>query len=225
MDTLASPAGPSEEDAEHRAEPASDVLEGLLEAFPNEQVTVGEMIDQLDTRAHGVLLLILALPMCLPNVPGISTIFGVLMLAPSVQMMFGARKLWLPQQARAWGFKRSSLTGTVTRAIPLLRRVEYLIKPRLTFLTRGPAIALVGLQTFIMALILILPLWGANFTPGITVTMTALALLQRDGALMLLSSVAALGSIAWVYFTAKFSLAAFQYFVEGLQALLAGGGN
>ena len=64
----------------HGGRPASELLEDLIATFPGETVSVGELIDRLDSRAHGMLLLVLALPMCVPNVPGISTIFGVLML-------------------------------------------------------------------------------------------------------------------------------------------------
>ncbi len=196
----------------------ADLLEDLLAAFPNERVSVGELIDKLESRAHGVLLLILALPMCLPNVPGISTVFGLLMLAPALQMMFGQRAMWLPRQMRAWSFPREGLCKALRAAIPSLRKIERLIKPRWPALTQWPATSLVGLQTLIMALILILPIWGANLTPGVTVVLTAMALLQRDGVLMLLTVPAALGSMAWVYFGAKYSIYALEWLIEWLRA-------
>jgi hypothetical protein len=88
------------------------------------------LIDRLDSRAHGMLLLVLALPMCVPNVPGISTIFGVLMLAPALQMVFGSRRLAVPQRVREWRVSGDALRRTFHLAIPSLKRVEYLIKPR-----------------------------------------------------------------------------------------------
>ncbi|MES1199504.1 MAG: exopolysaccharide biosynthesis protein [Pseudomonadota bacterium] len=194
MDTTAQPVVTPE---------ASAVLEDLVEAFPDERVSVGELIDRLEGRAHGALLLILALPMCIPNVPGISTIFGALMLAPAIQLALGQRKLWLPKRARAWTFPRAGLHRALGAAIPFLKRVEYLIRPRFAFLTRWPVTTYIGLQTLLMALILILPVWGANWPPGITVALTAIALLQRDGILMLLTLPAAAGSVAALYFGAR----------------------
>ena len=44
----------------HGGRPASELLEDLIETFPGETVSVGELIDRLDSRAHGVLLLVLA---------------------------------------------------------------------------------------------------------------------------------------------------------------------
>lgn len=198
---------------------ASEVLTELAEAFPNETISVGELVDRLDSRAHGVLLLILALPMCIPNIPGISTIFGVLMIAPALGLLFGQRRLWLPKRVRGWTFPRDGFSRALKVAIGGLERVEFLIKPRLSFLTRWPMTSAVGFQTLLMALVLILPIWGANLSPGVTVTLTALALMQRDGLLMLLSVPCAIGSIVWVYLFTKYGVLAAQWLTTWVQHL------
>jgi hypothetical protein len=195
-------------------------LEDLVQAFPGDTVSVGELIDRLDSRAHGVLLLVLALPMCVPNIPGISTIFGVLMLAPALQLVLGSRRLWVPKRVRGWSVDAGALRRTLQVATPTLKRIEYLIKPRWTPLTRFPATILVGLQTLLMALILILPIPFANWPPGMTVAMTSLALLQRDGILMLLTIPAAIASVASVYLGTKLGLAAINGVIHWVQAML-----
>lgn len=186
---------------------ASAVLDDLAEAFPGETVSVGDLIDRLDSRAHGVLLLVLALPMCIPNVPGVSTIFGALMMAPALQLVLGSRRLWVPQRVRGWQVSCEALRRTFNTATPTLRRIEYLIKPRWSRLTQFPATIIIGLQTLLMALILILPIPFANWPPGMTVAMTSLALLQRDGVLMLLTLPAAVASVASVYLGTRFGIA------------------
>jgi len=201
---------------------ASALLDDLVEAFPQEKTSVGALLDQLDSRAYGVLLLVLALPMCIPNVPGISTVFGVLMMLPAVQMVMGSRRLWVPQRVRRWEIESAQLRRTLRAAIPTLRRVEYLIKPRWSRLTRFPLTILVGLQTLLMAFILILPIPFANWPPGMTVAMTALALLQRDGVLMLLTIPAAIASIASVYLGARVGLAVINQTIEWAQRLFGG---
>lgn len=204
-----------------RRHSASAVLQDLVEAFPNERVTAGELIDRLESRAMGALLLILALPMCIPNVPGISTIFGFLMLLPALQLTLGLRKLWVPAAVRRWSFPREGLTRACTIAIPTLKRVEVLIKPRLEFLTRFPVTILVGLQTLLMALILILPIPFANWPPAMAVSLTALALLQRDGVLMLLTIPAAIASAGSVYFGTRVGLLVVHQVIDWAQALCA----
>lgn len=203
----------------HGGRPASELLEDLIDTFPGETVSVGELIDRLDSRAHGMLLLVLALPMCVPNVPGISTIFGVLMLAPALQMVFGSRRLAVPQRVRDWRVNGDALRRTFHLAIPSLKRVEYLIKPRWSQLTRFPVTILVGLQTLLMALVLILPIPFANWPPGMTVAMTALALLQRDGLLMVLTIPAAIASVASVYFGARIGVAVIDQAIQWINAL------
>ncbi len=199
---------------------ASALLDDLIEAFPGEKTSVGALVDQLDSRAHGVLLLVLALPMCIPNVPGISTIFGILMLAPAMQLVLGSRRLWLPQRVRAWEVDCNALRRTLRATIPTLKRVEYLIKPRWSRLTRFPVTILVGLQTLLMALILILPIPVANWPPGMTVAITSLALLQRDGVLMLLTIPAAIASVASVYLGTRVGLAVINNAIEWMQGLI-----
>lgn len=199
---------------------ASALLDDLIEAFPGEKTSVGALVDQLDSRAHGVLLLVLALPMCIPNVPGISTIFGILMLAPAMQLVLGSRRLWLPQRVRAWEVDCTALRRTLRATIPTLKRVEYLIKPRWSRLTRFPVTILVGLQTLLMALILILPIPFANWPPGMTVAITSLALLQRDGVLMLLTIPAAIASVASVYLGTRVGLAVINNAIEWMQGLI-----
>jgi hypothetical protein len=201
--------------------PASDLLNDLVEAFPGETVSVGDLVDRLDSRAHGMLLLVLALPMCVPNVPGISTIFGALMLAPAIQLVLGSRRLWLPRRLRDTRVQCSSLRQTFNVAIPGLKRVEYLIRPRWSRLTRFPVTIMVGLQTLLMAVILILPIPFANWPPGITVAMTSLALLQRDGLLMLLTIPAAIASVASVYLGARVGFAAIDGFIHWIQNLIS----
>lgn len=214
------PSPPPRAEAQFEGRSASEVLRELTEAFDGEKISVGELLDRLDSRAHGVLLLILALPMCIPNIPGISTIFGVLMIAPALGLLLGQRRLWVPRKVRAWTFSRDGFTRALNIAIGGLRRVEFLIKPRLSFLTRWPATSAVGFQTLLMALVLILPIWGANLSPGVTVTLTALALMQRDGLLMLLSVPCALGSLLWVYLFTKYGVIAAAWVGEWLQGVL-----
>ncbi|MBL8544705.1 MAG: exopolysaccharide biosynthesis protein [Hyphomonadaceae bacterium] len=216
METTAPPA-------EAAGDTASAVLDDLVDAYPHDTlVTVGDLLDRLDSRAHGVLLLVLALPMCIPNVPGISTIFGLLMMAPAVQLVLGSRRLWLPQRVRTMNVDFGALRRALQVATPPLKRIEYLIKPRLSALTRFPVTIVIGLQTLLMAIILILPIPFANWPPGMTVAMTALALLQRDGALMLLTIPAAIASVGSVYLGARVGFALLDQALQWLSTLFGG---
>lgn len=200
----------------------SSLLEELYEAFPNETVSVRELLDRLENRAFGLLLLLLALPMCIPNIPGISTIFGVLMLAPALQLIFGNQQLWLPRRICAWEFKREHLQSAIRGAIPIVKRFERFVRPRWTFMVRPPITVLLGVQTLIMAIVLMLPIPAGNWPPGITVAMTALALLQRDGLVAMLSIPAAAISAFVAYIGGRLMFAMVAELGEIFSALMAG---
>ena len=127
----------------------------------------------------------------------------------------------MPKFVRAWTFPREGLTRALPASIPTLRRVEVLIRPRLDPLTQFPVTILVGLQTLLLAFILVLPIPFANWPPAMTVTMTALALLQRDGLLMLLTIPAAIASAGSVYFGTRVGIAVVRQLTEWIQALFA----
>ncbi|MGE0045386.1 MAG: exopolysaccharide biosynthesis protein [Hyphomonadaceae bacterium] len=196
MDAAAASAG-----QDPRAPSTSELLEEVANSFPNERVSVGELLDRLEGRAIGLVLLILALPMCIPNIPGISTVFGALLLAPSLALTTGARKLWAPNFMRNWTFSREGMRRAVSAAAPVLRRVERLFRPRLTFITHFPFTILLGVQALIMAIVLIIPIPGGNWPPGMTISIMALAMMERDGLLALFSTLCTvLSGIAAYYF-------------------------
>ncbi len=184
------------------ARPASSLLQDLTESFATPQISVGEIVDRLDGRAVGLLLLLLALPMCIPNVPGLSTLFGLLMIAPALQLIVASKRVWLPRSARAWMVPREALQRAVYGGAPLLRRIERVVRPNWSVFVRPPATQWLGLQTLAMALVLLLPIPGGNWPPGMTVAATGLALVQRDGRLALLTAPMAAVSVgvAWIGF-------------------------
>ena len=132
----------------------------------------------------------------------------MLLLAPATQLIIGGKRLWVPKSVRGWTFPREGLRKAVAAAVPVLRRVEALVKARLGPVTAFPFTIFFGLQTLLLAIILILPIPGGNWPPGITIAMTAIALLQRDGVLAILSALAAVASSIAAYFFFKFGVAA-----------------
>jgi hypothetical protein len=166
----------------------SELLKELRDAFPgDDSIAVRDVLARLDGRAFGLLLLILALPNCIPNVPGISTVFGIMLFAPAIQMVFGVGSPWIPKQVSELRIQPETFRKGIDFALPALQRIEKLVQPRLQFLTQKPFSIWFGIQTFILAAILILPIPGGNWPPGMSVAALAIALLQRDGLLAIIS--------------------------------------
>lgn len=198
--------------------PASVLLVHLMDAFPEERVTVGEVMERLEGQAFGLLLLVLALPNCIPNIPGLSTIFGVMMLAPAIQLILGRDALWLPERVRKWSFSRDALHSAIKGALPILKRIERYVAPHWSFLTKPPFTQLLGLQTLFLAIVLILPIPLGNWLPGVTVAATALALLQRDGRLVVLSVPLTLISTVFAWAGIRIGIVALREIGQMLEA-------
>ena len=85
------------------------VLAGIVEAKAGNgdgengeavEITLGELFDALQARAFGILLLVLALPCCLPFVYIIPQIVALPMLLLAGQMAAGRTSPWLPERLR-----------------------------------------------------------------------------------------------------------------------------
>lgn len=166
----------------------SELLSDLRNAFQGDDaITVRDVLSKLDRRGFGLLLLLLALPNCIPNIPGISTVFGILLLAPGLQMIFGAGTVWLPKRLANMEVKPDTVRRAIDVALPRLRSLEKFVTPRLEFLTERPFTILSGIQVVILAGILILPIPLGNWPPGMSVAALAIGLIQRDGLMTLIS--------------------------------------
>jgi hypothetical protein len=83
-----------------------------------------------------------------------------------------------------------------------LRRLDKLLKPRLpALLVPLPAHALTGLLLILVAVLLSLPIPFTNYLFGFQLLLFALALLERDGMLMLLNWIGALAAVLFFGFS------------------------
>ena len=194
------------EDAGKDRKLTSKLLGDLAADIDDAPQTVGAFVDWLSDRGVGFLLLILSMPMCIPSIPGVSTLFGAVLIAPSLQMVFRLDHVWLPQFIRKWKLEPTVLRGPLSACSAFLKRVEVLSRPRLPLLSGRLAQTLFGLQALIMAIVLIVPMPGVHLLSGIAGVLLGLGTLQKDGLFMLASVPFAIGSVAWVALGAKVSV-------------------
>lgn len=173
-----------------RAEPAA--------AEPS--ATLGDLIDRLDERAFGLMLLLLALPCCLPFVYVLPQIVSVPMLALAAQMAIGRRAPWLPNSLRKRTFSVGEFKAVIDRSEKYVGWVERFARPRLRPVTGHGGARLVGLLLLAPCLSIMTPLPMTNTVPGIGVAIAALGLIERDGILVVLGLLAGLGWVALLLF-------------------------
>lgn len=181
-------AGPGPGASADRAEAGA---RALLAAFavgdPDEQLRMADLLAGLGKRVFGMLLFIAAIPAFIP-VPGLAgAISGPLTVVVGAQLMIGMRRPWLPRFLASRGPYRHTLIGFERRISPLLARIERRIRPRMSqVLDHRVAAMFTGLLVVLLGILLALPIPFTNYLFGALMLAYALALLERDGALMLL---------------------------------------
>ena len=171
--------------------------------------TLGALIDALDERAFGLLLLMLAVPCCIPFLYGLPQVVAFPMLAVAGQIAQGRETPWLPAKLKTRRLDVGGMRGVLARVARYLGWIERLAKPRLRGLTEGVGLRIVGAVMLIPILSILSPIPLSNTPPGVGVAVAAVGILERDGLLTLaglafatLWAVALFGAIAFFGFEA-----------------------
>jgi len=165
---------------------------------PAQHMKLGQMLQDLQQSAFGVFLFVAILPAFIP-VPGLGgAVSGPLVVLIGAQMLCGMRRPWLPAFIARRGPRRSTMHSFLDRIDGALRRLDRLLKPRMPHLL-APVIAhaFTGLLLVLLGVLLSLPIPFTNYLFGFQLLLFALALLERDGVLMLLNWIGAIAAIAF----------------------------
>src|SRR3546814_451545 len=175
------------------------LLAALAAGDPDETIRFCDVFAGLGERAFGMLLFVTTLPAFIP-IPGVGgAISGPLAILIGLQLLAGRRTPWLPKFIARRGPHRHAMARFERMLSPWLGRLERLVKPRLSLLLDHRIAGMFsGLLLVLLGLLLALPIPFTNYVFGGLLLLFALALLERDGALMIVAWVA--GAIALAVF-------------------------
>lgn len=164
------------------------VIDALCDGDPGEQLALRELVVDLGRSTFGVLLFVSTLPAFIP-IPGLAgALSGPLVVLVGMHLLILLRKPWLPDFIARRGPQRSTLIRFDRISDRWLRWLEKVVRPRLLGMIDHPvATVLTGLQLVLLGILLALPIPFTNFLFGALLLLYALALLERDGVLMLIS--------------------------------------
>ncbi len=173
------------------------LLDLMASGDPGDRLRLGDVLAGLGNRSFGMMLFIATLPAFIP-IPGLAgAISGPLVMLVGMQLLVGLRRPWLPRALAERGPQRSSLVRFRDRLAPWLDRLERLVRPRGEgVLDVRLAGCFTGLLLVLLGLLLSLPIPFTNFVFGAMLLLFALALLERDGWLMLVAWATGLIGIA-----------------------------
>lgn len=172
--------------------PTSVVLEELLKDAPPDHVTIAWLMGSLRERSFGVVMLLMAL---VALVPGASMFIGVLLSVPGFQMILARQNPVLPRFVACRQLPTRRLARLIGRTVPLLRRIERLIRPR--WHTPFEATKrVVGLVVLLLGATMLAPLPFAHVLPALVIMMISFAYLEEDGVFLCIALAAALVSLS-----------------------------
>ena len=198
---MSSPSEPAAQ--EGAAGTAGNGIARRLQSFAHgdqrERLTMDRLLQGLGRTAFGMFLFVSILPGFIP-IPGAGgMISGPLVVLIGLQLLVGLRRPWVPGFIGRRGPQRGTMARFCRRITPWMNRLEHLVRPRLQVLTGNRmANALTGVLLIALGVLLALPLPMTNYLFAGTLLLYSLALMERDGALLLvlwLVSIAALLSM------------------------------
>jgi hypothetical protein len=194
----------------------SSDLEALHARVQGKSLTVEELKQALEGHGSAMLLVLLALPFCFIAIPGLSTPFGVAICLVCACLVIG-REPWLPRFIMQRRFPPERLAQLLSTATRLARKVEKLLRPRLTFLHSGPGMRrLIGLGIVIasLGLMLPLPIPFSNNIPAWAVVLLAIGMTEKDGLCVLLGHLTAIATWVFIGLTSAFAVRGFQTLLD-----------
>ena len=172
--------------------PTSVHLATMLERAEGARVPIGWLMEQLGRRSFGLTLFAMGV---IALIPGASTVMGVLVGWPAVQMMLGQEVGALPRLVARRQVGVDRLARVIRLVTPRLAWIERLIRPRwpTPFQTTK---RLTGIVMLLLGLSMISHVPFSHVVPALVIMLLALAYLEEDGVALLIALIAALASLA-----------------------------
>ncbi len=169
---------------------ASDILKEVADTNNNDnyKVTLFDIKTALHERGFGILIIIFSLPLSvpIPVPPGYTNILSIPLILFSLQLLFGFDSPWMPNWLERKSFQRSTLALVVEKTSPTLKKIEKFMKPRMSFIFRGPGENILAFIMLLCALSIAIPLPLTNFIPAIGTTLISLGIMNKDGFLSIM---------------------------------------
>ena len=174
----------------------SQRLAQIIASSKTERLTFTDLAAQLHSRAWGGLLFIFAAINVLPLPPGTSVFFALPLIIVSAQMVVGRASPWFPAWINRRGVRKNELERLIAKIEGVEGRIERVLKPRLATLTGPTATRIIGIVCLLLALLAAIPIPLFHMAPAAAILLFGLALIYRDGALVIAAAVASVLSLA-----------------------------
>jgi hypothetical protein len=150
--------------------------------------TLGSLIELFGEKSFAVLfVLLLGVPALPIPTGGVTHVFELIAMLVALQLIGGRKEIWLPQRWRRLRIAGEKRERFIAALMKLIRRLERLSRPRLTFLFGSRASnAIFGLLVLALSVgaFLAPPFSGLDTLPALGVVLLSLGVLLEDFAIV-----------------------------------------
>ena len=169
----------------------SATLAATARSLTEEKVSLGHLLEAIGEDGLLMVCIILMVPFLFPvSVPGVSTVFSVVVMYTGVGIMLNRRKTRLPRKIVERTFGTKKLVPALLRASKLFARLDRMCRPRMPRFTHSlPVTRLNGFMILLGGVLLIFPLGGvplSNTLPALGVLFVAAGMTRSDGLFVLM---------------------------------------
>ncbi len=161
--------------------PVSSILRELRETAPPDRFSLDWLLDSLETRSFAIVILMLAL---VAMAPGVSIVAGLLITTLGLQMMAGRAAPAFPRRVAAYTMPTVYLSASIRRVVPVLARIEKIIRPRWAMPPQTTKRAVGFVVVLLSIAVVFVPIPLSNIAPAFMIALIAIAYLEEDGMLL-----------------------------------------
>ncbi|SER54805.1 Uncharacterized conserved protein [Nitrosomonas sp. Nm51] len=178
----------------------TEILSALSEKANGVDLSFGQIIDALEYRGFGPLLVAPSLIIILPTgaIPGVPAVCGIFIFLICFQIVLGYKRPWLPDRLKSRSIRKSTFEKGFQKIRPYTETIDRYVGKRLTFFARNDlSKKIIALLSMVLALCVILigfiPMMPAIL--ALPILLFALGLSVADG-ILLAAGYGAIGFVA-----------------------------
>lgn len=191
---------PNHDEQQHDSRTFEHVFDDIA-ALGDEQekVSLADMRDAVGQRGYGPFLFVPAILEVSPvgGIPGVPTLLGLIVAIFALQMLMGRKRFWIPGFLGRRSVKSEKLRKAVDKMRPVLRFLDKVIRPRLTWITKKPFLQVTAALCVLCAAMAppleLVPF--ASSLPFGAIALFGLGLTAHDGIVVLLGMALAMGGL------------------------------
>ncbi|MDB5491037.1 MAG: exopolysaccharide biosynthesis protein exod [Micavibrio sp.] len=169
-------------------------------AHGSTKISVGQLMEAIESRGFGALLLLPALLTFLPTggIPGVPGICAIMIILISGQMLMGQRHAYIPKKIKDLSIRRKKLETLLEKSRPTLKFLDHFVTQRFSFMFQPLTERIIAGVSILLA-ITFFPLAFIPFAvlpSAAAIVLMSLGLLSRDGLLVMIG----LGMILVLFF-------------------------